>query len=223
MTGILAAVWFAITVPADVSPEIRQLHRDQEKAVEVVERLGGRVFYEYQGGSEPNSFNPDARPPDPDKLYWVVFIDLKETRIKDDDLKILRKFPHLVNLDLEKTNITGTGLEYLSDLQDLACLNLAGTNVDDAALKHLNKHKKLWMLLLDQTKITDDGLKHLSQLTNLEEWLGLTGTEITDDGLKHLHKLTKLRHLNLRLTAVTDKAAKELKKKLTKADISQGP
>ena len=37
-------------------------------------------------------------------------VSLRDTKVTDDDLKILVKLPHLENLDLSHTRITGAGL-----------------------------------------------------------------------------------------------------------------
>ena len=200
----------------DLRPE-----RNQAQAVAVVEELGGLVQYDYQRPDPklPNHFDPDAVPKTPGH---VVFVDLGDTSITNEDLKFLRSFPRLENLILSNTSITGGGLAHLQGLKNLKALSLWNTPVDDAGLRYIESHKKLWLLILDGTNITDAGLVYLEGLTNLEEWLGLTNTQITDDGLRHLEGLVKLRSLNLRKTKVTAAGAAELKRALSNTMISHG-
>jgi hypothetical protein len=208
------------------APALRPTERmEQEAAVAAIERLGGKVMYDYQRPDPAKSkqYDPKARPKDPDGFHRVVFVSLRDTMALDDDLKVVAKLPALENLDLTNTQVTGAGLAHLRGLRNLQHLGLWNTKVDDAGLEHLARLTKLQSLVLDGTRVTDAGLEHLAGLTHLEEWLGLTETGVTDAGLKHLERLTKLRNLNLRKTGVTRAGAAKLRKSLQGADISVGP
>jgi hypothetical protein len=208
------------------APALRPTEQaDQEAAVAAVERLGGKVMYDFQRAGPAGSkvYDPMARPKDPDGFHRVVFVSLRDTKASDDDLKVLAKLPALENLDLTDTAVTGSGLAHVRGLRELRHMALWNTRVDDAGLEHLARLTKLQSLVLDGTRVTDAGLAHLAGLTDLEEWLGLAGTEVTDAGLKHLEKLTKLRNLNLSKTGVTRGGAAKLRESLKAADISVGP
>lgn len=195
---------------------------DQQAAVELVERLGGRVLYDYQrpNPARPNVHDPRARPTDPDRFHQVVFVNLRGTKVSDDHLRALGKLPALENLDLTDTAITGNGLAHLKALTGMRYLGLWNTRVDDAGLEHLKGMTRMWALILDGTQVTDRGLEHLAGMTEMEEWLGLGETRVTDSGLKCLEGMTKLRNLNLTKTKVTADGVAALRAKLTRADVS---
>jgi hypothetical protein len=205
-----------------ILPSPGRRKREEREAVAAILKLGGAVMYEYQrpNPAKPNVFDPEARPRDPKAFHRVVSVSLRDTRVTDDDLKLLQKLTAVENLDLTNTRVTGSGLAHLRGLKNLAVLSLWKTRVDDVGLAHLEGLTRLWQLVLDDTTVTDAGLAHLAGLTNLEEWLGLAGTKITDAGLKHLTKLTRLQSLNVRLTAVTENGARTLKKALPDTQIS---
>jgi len=203
----------------------RDERKEQEEALDAIRRLGGKVYYDYQRPNPdiPTRFQPEAKPKNASGFHRVVLVGLGETKVTDDDLKILGKLPNLENLDLSKTRITSAGLAHLRGLKNLRVLSLWKTQVDDAGLEHLEGLTKLWQLSIDETRITDAGVAHLKGLTSLEEWLGLADTRITDDGVKYLTALTKLRHLNLRRTQVTPAGVATLKGVLLNTEISFGP
>jgi hypothetical protein len=223
MTVLLSAVLGAPEKPAEIAPPNQR--EEQRQAVEAIQKLGGKVLYDYQrpDPNQPNLYDPEALPKNPDAFHPVVFVDLSDTQTTDEDLKVLAKLPALENLSLSRTQITGRGLAHLKDLKKMRCLGLWKTRVDDAGLKHLKGMTRMWILVLDETQVTDAGLVHLKDMTGLQEWLGLTHTQITDDGLKHLEGFTKLKSLNLRLTPVTEAGAQKLRNVLPDTDISFGP
>lgn len=221
----------------------------QQAAIASVEVLGGSVKYDFHKvtADRPNSFDYNAVPQWPSFLSrvirfmkptastavpsWlrrslgddcfadVVLVILRDTKVSDDDLGVLKSFPKLESLDLSNTQITSRGMAHLEGLTNLQQLLLWETEIGDTGLKHLEGLAKLWLLVLDDTEVTDAGLKHLSGLTNLEEYLGLRRTQVTDAGLGHLQGLTKLRKLNLLRTRVTVSGAKDLERSLPMAEI----
>ena len=159
--------------------------------------------------------------------YKPIALVLRDTRVNNADLKLLRGLTSLEKLDLANTAISDAGLKYLVGLSNLKVLNLTATQVSDdgveslkslvnlerldlrhteitdAGLEHLAGLKKLTSLNLYATKITDKGLKHLAGLTNLKE-LSVSGPEITDTGLEHLKSLKNLARLDLGGTRISD-------------------
>jgi hypothetical protein len=94
-----------------------------------------------------------------------------------------------------------------------------------AETRHLRGMTALRNLVLDETRITDAALDDaasddVGQLTNLEEWLGLTHTQVTDTGLPSLARLRKLKILNLIRTKISREAQDELRITLPETDIS---
>ncbi len=196
--------------------------QEQSDAVAVIEKLGGKVLYDYQRPSPdvPNVYDPKAVPSDPSGPHWVVYVNLSDTKITDSDLSQLESLPYLENLTLTNTAVTSAGLVHLRGLTSLRFLGLWKTSVTDEGLQHLTHLTKLWALILDGTHISDAGLVHLKDLTNLENWLGLTGTQVTDEGLKQLSGLKKLKSLNVLNTEVTAAGVKELQTALPETEIS---
>jgi hypothetical protein len=229
MRGAIAlGLTFALVDGAAAAPvPKRDEPKEQQQAVEVILKLGGSVMYDYQrvktGRNGRLSFDPKAEPENPSAFHRVVHVSLRETKVTDDDLRVLNLLPKLAGLDLSKTSITGAGLKHLKGLKELESLSLWNTRVDDDSLEHIKGLIKMGSLVLDGTRVTDTGLIHLKDMTDLEEWLGLSGTKVTDAGLVHLEKFTKLRSLTLSKTQVTAAGVKVLRAALSKTDISFGP
>ncbi|MCE5229858.1 hypothetical protein LLG95_09710 [bacterium] len=225
LPGILMLVLISCVVMPTRSGWRAGREQAQKEAVAAVLALGGEVMYDFQrpNPNQPNVFDPNAVPGDPNAFHRVVRVGLRDTRVTDADLALLDKLPDVENLDLTNTSVTGAGLIHVRGLKKLAYLGLWNTQVDDEGLKNIQHLTKMWGLVLDNTKVTDAGMVHLKGLTNLTEWLGLTDTRITDKGLKHLTRLKKLRSLNLRRTQVTPAGVKELQRALPATDISFGP
>jgi hypothetical protein len=219
---MLAMAVFMPTLSA-TAPNRAPIERQaQQQAVEAILKLGGDVRFDYQrpDPNKPNVFDQQAKPMDPKGFHRVILVSLRESKVTDDDLKILAKLPYLENLDLTNTRVSSAGLAHLKGLKNLRVLSLWRTKVDDKGLEHIKGLTKMWQLVLDETKVTDAGLVHLKGMTDLEEWLGLVGTQVTDEGLKHLEGLTKLRSLNLRHTRVTEAGVKKLQEALPNTRIS---
>jgi hypothetical protein len=195
---------------------------DQEKAVAVVKRLGGRVEYDKKAPGQPvmevSFLGADKKPTDADieglkplkKLRRLWIIDAEG--ITDAALEHITGFTELEELGLAATRITDKGLAHLKGMANLRRLEIKRTKVGDAGLAHLAGLKRLEHLDLIGTKVSDDGLRHLEGVTELRQ-LCLSHTTISDDGLAHLAGLTKLETLRLNsCPAITDKAAPHLKK-----------
>jgi hypothetical protein len=216
---VLSACAAGLAAPSPSQFKRQDPRQDQEEAVKLILRLGGKVLFDYQvKGSKPMILDPKGRPTK--AFHRVVSVDLSHSKVCDEDLKLLGKLTHLEVLVLWGTRITSAGVGHLKALTNLHSLWLLNTQVDDEALRHLKGMTKLWQLLLDGTKVTDAGLAHLKCLVELEEWLGLSDTLVTDEGLKHLEGLTKLQSLTLMRTKVTEEGVKKLRAALPKTHVS---
>ncbi|MEM1136517.1 MAG: c-type cytochrome domain-containing protein [Bacteroidota bacterium] len=91
----------------------------------------------------------------------VLWLNLAETELTDDQLETVGSFPHLMRLRLERNPITDKGLEKISSLAYLEYLNLYGTNVTDEGLQHIAKLPKLKKLYLWQTEVSDEAIQKL--------------------------------------------------------------
>lgn len=133
----------------------------------------------------------------------VTTISFNGSKVKDDDLSILRHFPDVVSLSLSSTKIGDVGMKHVASLKKLERLDLYRSQVGNEGLKHIKTLRNLTSLPMGETKVTDAGLVHLRHMTQLE-YLGLRGDNITDAGLVHLKLLTNLTGLYLGETKVTD-------------------
>jgi hypothetical protein len=146
----------------------RQQVQKQSKAVESIQRSGGRVYLEYQWRDGA----PDPQPTPPretlarrllgsDWLDRVVAVDLTTVVEMDQAIGALRWLPHL---------------EFL---------NARGSSLSDESVKSLGRITSLRSLVLAQTEITDssvDTLVHLRLLKHLD----VQGTRISASGVKQL-------------------------------------
>ena len=96
-------------------------------------------------------------------------------------------FANVVSLNLRHSRVTDEELKHLNTLPALERLNLGDTQVTDEGLRHLEGLQALRGLNLTDTQITDEGLKHLERLEALE-WLVLYGTQVTDKGVAQLQE-----------------------------------
>lgn len=119
-------------------------HYDQEQAIEMIRRVGGRYRVDENRSDRP-----------------IISIDLEESQVQDDDLRYLGGLTHLRRLDLEETRITDEGLKHLRGLTSLEYLDLEETKITDEGLRHLEGLKNLRMLDLDDTQVSSAGIRTL--------------------------------------------------------------
>ncbi|MFC1596697.1 leucine-rich repeat domain-containing protein [Planctomycetota bacterium] len=198
--------WFAVKL---------EKARRQKEAVEVIEKAGGSVAYEFEW---TRSERPSVLPIvakwvralcGDDFFYDVVWVGVFFGDFGDDEAIYLKRLTGLICLEIGNTQITDAGLEHVKALTSLQELNLTGTQVTDAGLKHLEGLTSLIDLSLMGTQITDAGLTHLEGLTSLEG-LNLCGTQVTDQGLESIRRLSTLVGLDLCNTQITDAGLERL-------------
>ena len=145
--------------------------RKQRQAVVEIQRAGGFVIYDWQGG-DPQKTRPASwlrqRLGD-DVLNAVSVVHLNSTQVTDTDLGHLEGLPRLESLHL------GGPLEF------------DGPQVTDAELLHLKRLTRLETLIINGPDISDAGLEHLSVLTKLQR-LDVACPQITDAGVDELSK-----------------------------------
>jgi hypothetical protein len=211
-----------------------QQARRQQTAIAAIEKLGGRIQYDYdvdsQGNNVANAVLPGAAWLHAllgDDFFRTAYgVDLSDGSgmgwISDDELVHLRTFTELRWLTLVHTQVTDAGLESLEGLTHLECLSLSITKTTDAGLLHLRRLTHLKRLELDVTHVTGSGFGYLEDLVQLEE-LSLDRTGLTDEGLKHLQHLRHLTELSLNETQVTDLGIAYLKelKGLTRLNLEK--
>lgn len=163
--------------------------RMQREAVEEIEKMGGRVLYDW--GSEAVETGIDALPPKPsrgrallgsDYFDKVEVVDLNGTSVTDAELTHLASVPHLTHLFLQGTDVTDVGVQHVEGLTNLISLDLRNAQVTDAGLKRINGLTNLRHLDLGRTHVTDHGLRHLERLNKLE-YLDLMHTQVTAEAV----------------------------------------
>jgi uncharacterized membrane protein len=85
----------------------------------------------------------------------VISMDLGNTNIKDNDLKLLGDFSHLQKLHLQNNKIGDEGIKYIANLPYLESLNLSGTNITSQALTVLSGLKQLKKLFIYHTNVDE--------------------------------------------------------------------
>ncbi len=181
--------------------------RAQEKMIEDdaaarIEDLGGRA--RRKSDFQRSQYRKGDRDP------YVIVSFLRNSRMKDDDLRVLAAFPDLGWFDAGSTSISDAGLVHLVGLRHLRYVVLYETNITDAGLKTLGGMPQLRSLQIAATKITDRGLAEVARLPNLET-LWLVQTAVTDAGVASIQHLPKLEQLALDRTQVTDACVPLLK------------
>jgi hypothetical protein len=216
MRASLAWCALACLTPGDLRAQAPEGDPGADRALALVERLGGQVERDLQAPGQP-----------------VVGIRLATTRVSDNELGPLRSLSTLRSLDLAQTRISDTGLALLRGHEGLRSLVLFNTYVTDrgcaaiatltglealvigscdvggpglAQLESLDHLRTLSVIMLD---LDDQDLVPLARLNRLEQ-LDLVDLKINDRALEHLRGLTRLRRLNLDRNAVTDTGLKHL-------------
>jgi hypothetical protein len=83
----------------------------------------------------------------------VVWLDLSNTGLRNEDLKIVGQLENLFKLNLSKNDISNPGIMDLWELKNLTEINLYETEVNATALNHLMKLPKIQRIYLWETKL----------------------------------------------------------------------
>lgn len=93
----------------------------------------------------------------------LISLNLGNSNVQDQDLSVVKQFPHLQRLFLQQTPITDAGLGHLKDLQYLNYLNVYGTQITDQSFEVLANLSRLKDLYLWQTGVTTKGVESFQQ------------------------------------------------------------
>src|SRR5580700_5723838 len=192
-------------------------------AAEWVLRVGGSIVVE----GDPNPVWDVARLPSQD--FHIEAVNLVDSLIEPDELKILTGLTHLKELYLSGrtwhsrpvplANASLAPLGSLTSLEKLALSLPVQTEIplQDPALENLSKLKNLRELRLEQTEIKGQTLAALTEL----RFLDLTHTRFTDAGMRSLAGMSHLSKLYLRDTLITDEGLKFIQdlRELTELDL----
>jgi hypothetical protein len=83
----------------------------------------------------------------------LVWLQLPNAGITDEDLKVIGSLPNLYKLNLNRNKITDKGISYLLGLSKLEYLNLYGTGITDSSIKALMEMPNLKKLHVWETAI----------------------------------------------------------------------
>jgi len=83
----------------------------------------------------------------------VVWLDLSNTGLRNEDLNLVGQLENLFKLNLSKNDISNQGIMDLGVLKNLTEINLYETEVNAAALNHLMKLPKIQRIYLWETKL----------------------------------------------------------------------
>jgi len=160
------------------------------------------------------------------QLTGLRRLDLSDSAITPDVLKMVGELKNLEVLRLRRTGVTDESLAHLAGLSRLRALDLRNTNISDEGMQHIAKLKSLSDLQLEKSKVNDPGiamlaglpltsfnvnycttvsnasLEVLGKITTLRS-IQLDATKITDDGMVHLAGLKNLTRLRIRDTDIT--------------------
>jgi hypothetical protein len=124
LTAALASAQECDALSVAELDEISRLFGAQGKAIDAVNRLGGKVVYD-----------KDA------PLKRVVEVDLSGTKVSDPDLAglkdRLKDLPEFTTLDLSETKVTDAGLIHLRGFAGLSRLRLAQTQITETGVAAL--------------------------------------------------------------------------------------
>lgn len=129
----------------------------------------------------------------------IMRLHLDQSKVTDEDLRMLRSMPFLKSLHLSETQITDAGLSNLPYVGELQELNLSKVS-----------------------KLSDQGLTVLSDLEKLEA-LDLEGTPVSDGILETLKTLPSLKSVNLARTNITPEGFEKIRSALAGVEVRPKP
>ncbi len=94
----------------------------------------------------------------------VVWLDLSNIGLRNEDLKIVGQLENLFKLNLSKNDISNQGILALGGLKNLTEINLYETQVNAAALNHLLKLPKIQRIYVWETKLPPNYLDSIAKI-----------------------------------------------------------
>lgn len=189
----------------------------QRELAELIVSRGGSVLISGDGDDQKVTDVSKL----PNRMYVIKHVYLENLH---DSAKFVDKvagLPNLEYLDIQNSDISDNDLKLLVNSDRLRNLILKNTKISNAALSHIARIKSLERLNLSHTAITDDLMSELGKLPNLSG-LYIAGTAITDEGIKNLCRNAppRFQEITLNTTKITDKAIVELQKLGTISSLS---
>ena len=131
--------------PPELTPK-PEVH-DLSQTIAAIEKLGGQVTFEGSGS--------DRR---------VIVVDLRNTKVSDQDLRHLAGMIHLQRLYLQYTTVGDEGMVHLANLRSLQNLDLCHTRVGDKGAEIISKLPALKWVDLRETNATALALGYFKRL-----------------------------------------------------------
>jgi hypothetical protein len=187
----------------------------ERAAVADIEKVGGRIVYDWQLDASINDFTAPGpawlrRRLGDDCFSNVVSVTIDGwgtpagDEVTGEWLRRLEPFTELTQATFIGTHVTDDGLRYVAKCRKIVQLSLTDETVTDAGLAYLRDLPAIKELDLSSASgVTDAGLIDIARLKGLEQ-LVLDGTSVTGNGIVHLQALPKLKLLYLRNTPMTD-------------------
>jgi serine/threonine protein kinase len=127
----------------------------------------------------------------------LVALDLDQTRMRDQDVEVICRFPLLENVSVANTLITERALGGLSKLPNLIDLQIGGPDYTDECLGVVSKFQKLRTLTVrDTKKITASGITKLAVMSELKS-ITFKNVDIGPEAIGAIGKLEHLIELNI--------------------------
>lgn len=99
----------------------------------------------------------------------ITWLDLSQTGVTDEHLRIIGQFPHLTRLKLPNTQITDEGMVHLKELDYLSSLNIYGTRISGQSIESLASLPSLRKLYVWQSGLEKEDIEALkSKRSGLE-------------------------------------------------------
>lgn len=136
-------------------------------------------------------------------LSKVRALQLYDTSVTDEGLKVLENAPVLSMLAFSSDFITDRGLTVIAQLPNITSIQIHGApRITNASIPTLNSHPNLKELYLERTQIDDAGICALENLQDL--WsVVLDHSPVSDVGLRHLATFKSISLLSACGTRVT--------------------
>ena len=211
----VTAVALLLAWPASVMRRYEMTERVKEH----VERLGGRVSFDYEFMEEWREL-PDRAEREGLRVPWTRWLFGKRLTRKivsigvwtdsdasPADMEFLREAKDLRWLYWHP--VTDDVFVAIPPLPELRHLDDSLGRISDRAAAHLASFPRLVTLNFSKTKITDSGLAALAGLAFLES-LNVENTEVTGSGMPSGDRLPRLRELRAKGTRWTDAGAERL-------------
>ncbi|MEM1068206.1 MAG: hypothetical protein AAGI63_04870 [Planctomycetota bacterium] len=184
---------------------IRRRVKAQQAVVDLVERNGGHLRYDYsfpsgiQNGVNA-TFDANAESSTPKFLTDLFGVDLFHSIV-------------FVSLDAPQDDThesSDEALEILGRLPSLYSLEFDSRSVRDESLAHLHGLRNLRHLRMIYAPISDDGIRQLSPLKQLREVLFEAETDISDAGMQTLGSLPSIEYINVRSSSLSNAGLRAL-------------